>query len=129
MKCKEIFDMTLAVLDELSPEVNSDDLRERMPYLMALFCGEMLSDAAPLGISDNADACGVFSRGLIDESEDFPLESKFSTPAAYYIAAMLVADFDSPLFDKLFERYTDLVSRIIDGTGGISEPIVDVYGF
>lgn len=129
MKCKEIYDMTLAILDEMSPEANSDDLQERMPYLMALFCGEMLSDMAPFGISDSADACGVFSRGLIDESEDFPLESKFSTPAAYYIAAMLVADYDSPLFDKLFERYTDLVSGIIDGAGGISEPIVDVYGF
>ncbi len=129
MKCKEIFDMTLAILDEMSPETNSDDLRERMPYLMALFCGEILSDMVPFGISDESDACGVFSRGLIDESEDFPLDGRFSAPAAYYIAAMLVADFDSPLFDKLFEHYTDLVSRIIDGTGGVVEPITDVYGF
>ena len=128
MKCKEIFDLSLAMLDELSPQVNSDDLRERMPYLMALFCGEILSGGLPFGIVVGS-ACEVFSRGMIDESEDFPLDEKFSTPAAYYIAAMLVADFDSPLFDKLFERYTDLVSAIIDNTGSDVEPITDVYGF
>ena len=129
MKCKKIFDTTLAVLDEASPQVNSDDLRERMPYLMALFCGEILSGGLPVGIAEGLSENEVFSRGMIDESEDFPLEEKFATPAAYYIAAMLVADFDSPLFDKLFDRYTDAVSRIIDGTGAYVEPITDVYGF
>ena len=39
MKCKKIYDTTLAVLDEASAQANNDDLRERMPYLMALFCG------------------------------------------------------------------------------------------
>ena len=129
MKCKKIFDMTLAVLDEVSLQTNNDDLRERMPYLMALFCGEILSGGLPFGIAEGVSPDEVFSRGLIDESEDFPLDNKFVTPAAYYIAAMLVADFDSPLFDKLFDRYTDAVASIIDGTGAYVEPITDVYGF
>lgn len=129
MKCKKIFDTTLAVLDEVSSNANCDDLRERMPYLMALFCGEILSGGLPFGIAESLSPGEVFSRGLIDESEDFPLDDKFAVPAAYYIAAMLVADFDSPLFDKLFERYTDAVSRIIDGTGAYVEPIGDVYSF
>ena len=129
MKCKKIYDTTLAVLDEVSSQVNNDDPRERMPYLMALFCGEILSGGLPFGIAEGVSANDVFSRGMIDESEDFPLDERFAAPAAYYIAAMLVADFDSPLFDKLFDRYTDAVSRIIDGTGAYVEPITDVYGF
>ena len=129
MKCKKIFDTTLAVLDEASAHTNNDDLRERMPYLMALFCGEILSGGLPFGIAEGVSPNEVFSRGMIDESEDFPLDERFAAPAAYYIAAILVADFDSPLFDKLFDRYTDAVSRIIDGTGAYVEPITDVYGF
>ena len=68
-----------------------------------------------------------FSPVYIALDGEFPFLDVFVTPAMFYLAAMLLIDYDAELYDRLFTLYCDAVSKICDTTSGVCEKTTDKY--
>lgn len=127
MLLRELYDIALKFLAESSNQGDNEDYEERAPYLLAAFCNEAYSTDAALRRSRGLPDAKTFSPVYIDLSADFPLLPDFSTCGAFYLAAMLVLDYDKELSDTLYDKYCDAISSICSSICSVSEKIVDKY--
>ncbi|MBQ9113036.1 MAG: hypothetical protein IJY08_05590 [Clostridia bacterium] len=129
MTVNEIYLGALSLLAESAFSGDTDDYAERAPYLAAAFCTEAqdTDDAmrAALGEPEAAD----FNAVHIPLDDSFPLLDRFAPAACLYIAAMLVIDEDEELSDRLYDRYSDCMSRICESVPSIPQTVTDVYYF
>jgi len=123
----EVFDAALALIDEVN-DGSVDDYLERCPYLAAAFCSEVGAVDLLWRESMGGEAQPAFGAVSIGSDESFPLSDRFIPAAASYIAAMLVLEENEALYEKLYGRYSDLISGICAEIPGASEKIVEVYG-
>ena len=127
MTNKEIYQGALALIAEPDGS-GAEDYAERAPYIIANFITEnsALDDRYRLfiGAEDKKAAFPVYA--ALDDV--FPLLSRFSSAAQYYLASMLIADEDMERSDSFFDRYCTAMSDILSEIPAMCERITNVYG-
>lgn len=127
MKNQDIYDGALKILAQRDIEGANEDYEERAPYLIAAFCSECSrADAAyrkANGLSKGTATNSVY----LNLSAEFPCCSRFASAASVYLASMLVIDENPELSDKLFDRYSDMMSAICMEIPAEIESISDRY--
>ena len=127
MKNKDIYNGALRILSESMDEDANLDYEERAPYLIAAFCSENVdidrayrkANALPEGIEVNA----VF----VDLEDEFAFAPRFSSACCVYVASMLILDEHPELSDKLYDKYSDMMSSISSRLPSFVEKINDRY--
>lgn len=129
MTNREIYDAALAMLAEEQYE-DCPDYEARAPYLLAAFVNECREVNGFYHATHGGEADRAEEGTALDLDGEFPLHSRLSHAAAFYLAALLVEGEDEGLSDRLFARYADSITRITqEGCSGVSMPVRDVYGF
>ncbi len=129
MKNQDIYDGALRILAERCDAGLNEDYEERAPYIIAAFCYESSEADAAYRKSHYLPAAPSVSEVYLNLSDKFPCCERFSAAACMYLASMLVVDEDSELSDKLFDKYSEMMSSICSKIPAIVEPISDKYGF
>ena len=122
-----VFDGALALIDEVN-DGSVPDYVERCPYIVAAFCAEVGAIDVLLRKSSGTSLQRNYSAVSIGMNEEFPLLPRFLPAATAYLAAMLVLEENEELYERLYERYSDLMAGICSEIPGASEKIVDSYG-
>lgn len=129
MKNKDIYDGALKILAEKNAVGANDDYEERAPYLIAAFCSESASADAAYRRANYLPAANPVSEVYVDLASDFPCSTRFAAAACTYLASMLIIDDDTELSDKLFDKYSDIMSAICSEIPALIEDISDRYSF
>ena len=127
MTCKDIYRNALAILAESMSEGDNGDFEERAPYLLANFCTELFDRDYAIRQFLGEEAGAELDSAHLPLDSEFPLLSRFAPAAAIYLAAMLIADDDWELYEKLYERYCDAVSTVSENISSVSEKILNRY--
>ena len=112
LKNRDIYTGALKILSERVEIGTSEDYEERAPYLIAAFCCECAEADRVYRRARSLPAAKAVNDVYVDLSADFACSSRFSTAACMYLASMLVIDEDPELSDKLFDKYSDIMSAI-----------------
>ncbi len=128
MKNQDIYDSALRILAEKITAGANDDYEERAPYLIAAFCCESARADAAYRRANGLSSAQSFNSVYLDLTSDFPCCSRFATAASMYLASMLVIDEASELSDRLFDKYSDIMSAICMEIPAVVEDISDRYG-
>ena len=122
-----IYQGALRLIGESTGESDNQDYREKAPYILGAFCSQTKGvDAAAReikGMYSWVDPDVVY----LELEDEFPLLDDFAPAAELYLAAMLVIDYDAPLYERLFEQYCDLISRVCTSITPFSEKTVNKY--
>ena len=121
----DIYLMSLALIDERELAGDTTDLEERAPYLIASFCGLCKNLDKKLRERDSLEEQGNFSLVKLELKKTFPLCEALVTPAAVYLASMLIADENPALSETLYDKYCDTVAML--GAECSCSAISDVY--
>ena len=127
MTNNEIYKAVLHILAESEETAKNAGYDERFLYTLALFCGEAEETDDKYRLAKGLPQAEYRMRVMADPDEDFPLCDVFISSAAYYCSALLIADVNSALSDKLFEKYTERMSLIFDSLPSELENIKNVY--
>ena len=129
MTNREIYDAALALLAEAQYE-ECGDYEARAPYLLAAFVNECREVGGFYRAAHGGRTAEDESLVTVDLDADFPLHSRLSSAAAFYLAALLVESEDEALSDRLFAHYAESLSRMTEACcSGELVGIRDVYGF
>lgn len=104
--------MALALIDERESIGDVSDLEERSPYILASFCSLCKSLDKKLRQRDSLEAQGKFSAVKLKLSDTFPLCDTLISPAAAYLASMLIADENPSLSESLYDKYCDSIATL-----------------
>ena len=129
MIVRDIYDSALRMLAESTVVGDNEDYEERAPYLVAAFCTEAQDADVALRQATDEGKQKPFSPIFVAIEDDFPLLPRFASVAALYLASMLVLDYDSDVSDKLYDRYSDSMARLLDTIPYVSEALFDSYSF
>ena len=127
MKIKSIYDAVLRLLGHSADDTSDEDYAERAPYIAATFCCETAALDRDYRESHKLEPQKLFSEVYLSLSDDFPLCSRFTSAAAYYIAAMLVLEENEKLSDVFFDKYCESLSAAVSEIPGKNHKIKDVY--
>ena len=92
MTVKDIYDSALRFIGESTVDGDNDDYEERAPYIVAAFCAEVEATDRAIRKLHGKNEENSFSQVYLAFDNEFPLLEIFYTPAALYLAAMLVID-------------------------------------
>jgi hypothetical protein len=127
MLLRNIYDTALKLLGEVECTASEAELQERAPYIAAALCTEVSAlDRAyreAFGMEKETKINDLY----IDLDTDFPLADRFAPAAAYYMAAMLILDEDTELYEKLFDRFCDALASISAEIPFVKGSIANVY--
>lgn len=56
---------------------------------------------------------GEFSTFFLDVDNDFPLSDRFAYPSVLFVSSMMLIDVDDNISDAYYEKYADIVSKIV----------------
>ena len=129
MKNQDIYDGALRILAESSTQGANEYYEERAPYLIAAFCCESARADAAYRKANDLPVAASQSSVYLELSADFPCCSRFAATASVYLASMLVIDENPDLSDKLFDRYSAMMSAICMEIPAVVESISDRYEF
>ena len=129
MKNKDIYDSALRILAERCEAEACEDYEERAPYLIAAFCSESAEADRIYRKANGLSAPKAVSEVFLPLTNDFPCSVRFASAASMYLASMLIFDENTELADRLFERYSDMMSAICYELPALVEPIRDKYFF
>lgn len=129
MKNKDIYDSALRILAERCDADACEDYEERAPYLIAAFCAESAEADKIYRKANGLPTHKEVSEVYLPLTDNFPCAPRFATAASTYLASMLVFDENTELADRLFERYSDIMSAICYELPALVEPIRDKYVF
>ena len=104
---REIYAFALHALAQHESSLETADLEERAPYLLAACCTEAQALDTAWRKAHGQTAAPAVSGVRLALDEEFPLSQPFVPMAGFYLAAMLIVDEDTELSDKLYERYCD----------------------
>lgn len=111
MTCRDIYTVALEMVAEALDNDNSD-YEERAPYLLASFCSTCRTLDARYREANGCEAASDFSDTCLNLEDAFPLHRAFSSPAAAYLAAMLVVDENEELSDRFCALYSDRLAQL-----------------
>lgn len=127
MICRDIYELSLNLLAQNDNSSGNLDFEKRASYLLALFCMETQAlDChlrAQMGIEEEVEIENLY----LDLNNTFPLLDSLIPAAALYLAAMLMVDEDESLYEKLYEQYCDVISKLQSGFSFELESIEDLY--
>lgn len=127
MKLRSVYETALKLIGEIECTASEADLADRAPYIGAALCREASAlDRAyrkAFGMENGVDFDGLY----LDLEEKFPLADRFAPAAAYYMAAMLILDEDTELYEKLFERWCDALASISAEIPFVKGSTAEVY--
>ena len=127
MKLRSVYLTALKLIGEVDCSLSESELAERAPYIGAALCREAASlDRAyrkAFGIGESKEFEGLY----LDLNAEFPLADRFAPAAAYFMAAMLILDEDTELYEKLFERWCDALASISAEIPFVKGSTTDVY--
>ena len=127
MKLRSVYLTALKLIGEADCSLSESELEERAPYIGAALCREAASlDRAyrkAFSIGEGEEFEGLY----LDLNAEFPLADHFAPAAAYYMAAMLILDEDTELYEKLFERWCDALAAISAEIPFVKGSTADVY--
>lgn len=127
MKLRSVYETALKLIGEIECTASEADLADRAPYIGAALCREASAlDRAyrkAFGMENGVDFDGLY----LDLEEKFPLADRFAPAAAYYMAAMLILDEDTELYEKLFERWCDALAAISAEIPFVKGSTAEVY--
>ena len=127
MKNRDIYNGALRILSEQIDLSANDDYQERAPYLIAAFCDENRDVDRAYRKANSLPEAPEVNAVCIELGEDFPCAPRFSSACCTYLAAMLIIDQDSDLSDKLYDKYSDMMSSICAGIPASVERISERY--
>ncbi len=127
MLLRNIYETALKLLGEVECTASEAELQDRAPYIGAALCTEAAAlDRAyrrAFGMTEAVKINDLY----IDLDSEFPLADRFAPAAAYYMAAMLILDEDTELYEKLFDRWCDSLATISAEIPFVKGSIADVY--
>lgn len=127
MILRNVYETALRLIGEVESSAAEGELAERAPYIGAALCTEAAAlDRAyrqAFGMEEAPDFSGLY----LDLDSEFPLADRFAPAAAYYMAAMLILDEDSELYEKLFDRWCDALAAISAEIPFVKGSTADVY--
>lgn len=121
----DIYLMSLALIDERESAGVTADLEERAPYILASFCSLCKNLDKKLRARDALSVQSKFSAVRLNLGDDFPLCDTLVTPAAVYLASMLISDDNPSLSEELYEKYCDSIAML--GAECSCSAITNVY--
>lgn len=127
MKNKDIYHGALRILSESMVDGANDDYEERAPYIIAAFCNECRDADAAYRRANSLGEAAEVNAVYVDLNDDFPCAPRFSSACCTYLAAMLIIDQDSDLSDRLYDKYSDMMSSICAGIPASVERISERY--
>ncbi len=127
MMVQSILENAVSILAESVAYGDFPDYEERTSYLLAAFCSEAREADNALRKFMGIDEPCYFDGIYLSLGDDFPLLDRFATPAALYLASMLVIDDAPELSDRIYHRYSDSMSLIYQNICGMSEGTVNKY--
>ena len=127
MKNTDIYKGAMRILSEQIDLDSNEDYQERAPYFIAAFCDENRDIDVAYRKANSLPEAPEVNAVCIELSEDFPCAPRFSSACCMYLAAMLVIDEHGELSDKLYDKYSDMMSIITSGIPSFVEKISDRY--
>jgi len=127
LKIKDIYDLAVRILGKNSVASNDEEFLDRTPYIMAIFCCNTAKLDRDFRESHNLPTQNHFNEVYLNLDEDFPLDSRFSAPAAQYLASMLVADDKESVSEKLFGMFVNNISDILHEIPAKKYKILNFY--
>ena len=127
MKNRDIYNGAMRVLSEQIDVSVNDDYEDRAPYLIAAFYDENRDIDHAYRRANSLPEAPEVNAVFVDLGEDFPCAPRFSSACCMYVAAMLVLDENSELSDKLYDKYSDMMSTISSRIPSFVEKISDRY--
>ena len=124
---RDIYKNALSLIGERVSEENCEDYEERAEYILPAFYCTVKSIDKKLRKAQGKEAQPTFSAVHASLEHEFPLLDCFASPAALYLAAMLVIEVDQELSDSLYDKYCDGIASIAAYTS--CEPISQKYFF
>ena len=122
-----IYEGALRLLSESTDVGENTDYRDKAPYILGAFCSQTRGVDTAARRLKGADASRNSDIAYLSLDAEFPLLEDFVPAAELYLAAMLVIDYDAPLYERLFERYCDHISTVCSSIAPISEKTVNKY--
>ena len=129
LKNQDIYNAALKILAQRDEEGANEDYEERAPYLIAAFCCESARADEAYRKANGLPKPTAQSAVYLELGADFPCCSRFAATASVYLASMLVIDEAPELSDKLFDKYSDMMSAICMEIPAEVERISDRYGY
>lgn len=108
----DIYLSALALIDESETKGETNDLKERAPFIIATFCATCRVLDKKLRERDSLDSQKPFSSVKLSLDGEFPLCEALSAPAATYLASMLVIDENPSLSETLYDKYCDSIATL-----------------
>lgn len=124
-KNNDIYLMSLALIDENPDRGDTDDLKERAPYILASFASLCKSLDKKLRVRDALGTQPPFSPVKLELGSEFPLCETLFNPAVTYLASMLVSDENPSLSETLYDKYCDAIATL--GAECDCSAITDIY--
>ena len=127
MRNRDIYELALHLLAEPVRKGGLEEYDVRAPYLLGNFFYEnsALDDRYReiFGLEPRKYTHAVF----VDLEAEFPFAERFVSAAGYYLASALVIDDDEELADKMFDKFSIAMSKIISEIPAASESIIEIY--
>ena len=127
MILQDIYEMALRLLGEVECSASETELAERAPYIGAALSTEASSLDRAYRKAFGLKEAEPFPTLFMSLDSDFPLSDRFAPAAAYYMAAMLILDEDTELYEKLFDRWCQDLAAISAEIPFVKCSPVDVY--
>lgn len=127
MKNRDIYNGALRLLSESLEVSVNEDYEERAPYLIAAFCDENRDIDRAYRRTNSLPEAPEVNAVCIELEENFPCAPRFSSACCMYVTSMLVLDENNELSDKLYDKYSDMMSSISSGIPSFVEKISDRY--
>ncbi len=127
MMLRSVYDTALRLIGEAVDSVAESELEERAPYIGAALCTESAALDKAYRAAFGLDEQPAFAALYIALDSPFPLADRFAPAAAYYMAAMLILDEDTELYEKLFDRWCTSLAEISEEIPFVKGSTADVY--
>lgn len=127
MTAEIIYQGALRLIGESTDESDNQDYLDRAPYILGTFCSQTRGVDAVARKLRGKTSSNTSDVVYLDLDSQFPLLDDFAPAAELYLAAMLVIDYDAALYERLFERYCDLISTVCSSIESVSESTVNKY--
>jgi len=112
LKIKAIFDAAINIINKKSGDEEYDEYMERATYILANFCCANAAIDRDFRETHGLPSQESFNEIVLDMDDDFPFDSRFSAPAAHYLAAILMLDENGDVSENIFDAYADNMSKV-----------------
>ena len=126
---KDIYLASLRLIAESTQQGDNEDYEERAYFILAAFCQTAHDVNNAIRRAKGLDPIEESEAVCLDPNGKFPCETRLAVAAEHYLGAMLIIDDFPDLSDKLYDKYCDIISRIVDSLPATVEKISDSYYF